>query len=193
MKIVVRIYTLVLLVAVSAHARQARQDPKPLVDTTKQPGQRPAAILKEPILLGAGETWAVISWTTNAGGKGHSRIYASTDQKNLTLVEQTLAPNAASDRVPSYQEQEYSHLVRLSNLTPGTTYYFRADSGSKTDHGPASKSHIWRFTTSIVEPAPLQRHAQLAVLRPTPKVHAQRRQSSRSGNRQLASLRSRPL
>ena len=149
-KFVVRTSFAILLAARFVCGQELRQNGNPAATVMKS-RQRSTAIIKEPMVLGIGGTWAVISWTTNAGGKRNARIYAGTHQKNLKQLAQTLA-DPANNRVESYQEQEYSHLVRLSNLKPGTTYYCQADSGSIGDHGPASKSKISKFTTSGVAP-----------------------------------------
>jgi hypothetical protein len=166
MTIFVRTCAAILLAVVSVDGQEALQKmnaTKPLVGTAKEPDRRPPAILQEPTVLGTGKTWTVISWTTNERGKKYSRIYAGTDPKNMMLADQTPANNAANDRVPSYQEQQYTHLVRLSNLRPGTTYYFRADSGRGTDRGAESKSNTWKFTTKRAEPALSEGNAQLAI------------------------------
>jgi Purple acid Phosphatase, N-terminal domain len=150
MKTFIKTCMAILLAAVYVHGREAPQkmsDTKPLVGTAKEPDRRPPAILQEPTVLGTGKTWAVVSWTTNERGKKYSRIYAGIDPKKMMPADQTAASHAANDRVPSYQEQQYMHLVRLNNLMPGTTYYFRADSGKGTDRGVESRSNIWKFTT----------------------------------------------
>jgi len=100
-------------------------------------------IIQGPVVLGTGDRWAVISWTTNAAGKASSIIYAGTDRSNLRPLPQKPETVKISD-LPSYQEQEYTHLVRLDGLKPGTTYYFVVDSGMGHDSG---KSNISRLTT----------------------------------------------
>src|SRR5215471_1470680 len=61
-------------------------------------------IIQGPVVLGAGNNWAVISWTTNAAGRAASIIYAGTDKNNLRPIAQTPEPVKLSD-LPSYQEQ----------------------------------------------------------------------------------------
>jgi hypothetical protein len=152
MKTLVRTCVVFLLLVVSIYGQQATQNSKSAAGTVSATGQRPTEILKEPTVLGTGDTWAVISWTTNAGGKDHGKIYAGTNKSQMTAINQMVAGTAQNGGVESYQEQEYPHLVRLNNLKPGTTYYFRADSSSGSDHGVSSKSNIWQFTTSGVAP-----------------------------------------
>lgn len=148
MKVLMQTWAVILLSTISVHGQPRVQNIGAFPDTAKAAKQAPTKIIAEPKVLGIGKTWAVISWTTNARGRGHSRIYAGTDPKNLKLAEETPAKNPKKDdRLPSYAKQEYAHLVRLNNLKPGTTYYFKADSGSKTDQGVESKSHTSRFTT----------------------------------------------
>lgn len=178
MKVLVRTYA-VLLLALATYGLQADRDANSVKIKLKEPSQRPTAILKEPVVLGAGDTWAVISWTTNAGGKDRSKIYAGRDKANLAAVDQTVTDTTQEGPVESYQEQEYPHLVRLNNLKPGTNYYFQADSGSLSDHGPDSKSSVWQFRTSGVAPenvAVARAHSRRAS---TIKVAAKRKTKSK--------------
>jgi len=86
--------------------------------------------------VGTGNNWAVIEWTTNAAGRGRSAVYAGTDPRDLRKVAQTTEPVKVSE-FASYQEQQYTHLVRLNHLQPGTTYYFLVDSDLDNIQGPA--------------------------------------------------------
>lgn len=106
--------------------------------------QRAVTIIQGPVVLDTGDTWAVISWTTNAGG--YSIIHAGINKNNLNKRAQSLQVDGESMQ-ESYQEQEYSHLVRIGNLKPGTTYYFVVDSGHGDDTGVESRSNILQFTT----------------------------------------------
>lgn len=162
MKILGQMLFAVLLSTVSVYGQQQLQNASEFTDTVKETNQRPAEIIEEPTILGAGKTWAVISWTTNASGKGRSKIYAGTDPKNLKPANETPALNGKDDRVPSYAVQEYAHLVRLNNLKPGTTYYFKADSSNKTNRGAESQSHTWTFATLPHESRSVHKTAQVA-------------------------------
>jgi phosphodiesterase/alkaline phosphatase D-like protein len=111
--------------------------------TVKQP--LPIAIIQEPVVEATGDTWAVVAWTTHTGGS--SIIHAGIHKNSLRRLAQTPQVLHLSE-MPSYQEQEYTHRVSLNNLKPGTTYYFRADSGLGSDSGTASRSRISQFTTT---------------------------------------------
>lgn len=172
MKIMGQMFFAVLLSTVSVYGQQRLQNVNEFTDVVKEANQRPAEVIKEPTILGTGQTWAVISWTTNASGKRHSKIYAGTDPKNLKPANETPAMNGKDGRVPSYAVQEYAHLVRLNNLKPGTTYYFKADFGSKTNRGAESESHTWTFATLPHEPRSVDENTQVAGLTATAKPAA---------------------
>lgn len=115
-------------------------------DGVKEPPPVPIAILQGPVVEGTGDTWAVISWTTNIEGRAASIVYAGIHKNSLREMDQT--PQAPDkNELASYREQEYEHLVRINNLQPGTTYYFKADSGEGNDHGIESRSGLSQFTT----------------------------------------------
>lgn len=162
MKILGQAVLAILLVTAPVSGQQRIQNVRAFADTVKETSQRPAEIIQEPTVLGVGKTWAVVSWTTNAKGKEQSRIYAGTDSKSLRPANETPAMNGKGDRVPSYAQQEYAHLVRLNNLKPGTTYYFKADSGNKTNRGVESESHTWAFTTMAQQPRAAGKSTQVA-------------------------------
>jgi hypothetical protein len=181
MKILVQTCLAILLTSAFVQAQERTQNIKTFPETAKQINQRSTEIIEEPTVLGTGKTWAVISWTTNEGGKGHSKIYAGTDPKDLKLANETPAKktqNAHDDRVPSYAEQEYAHLVRLNNLKPGTTYYFKADSSSSNDHGAEAKSHTWMFTTAGRKARSVAKNTRLVAHGNAPLTRARHRQSS---------------
>jgi len=94
--------------------------------------------------VGTGYDWAVIEWTTNLAGNGISTVYAGTDGNRLQKADQTAEPVEMS-RFSSYEEQQYTHLVRLQHLEPGTTYYFLVDSETRDD---LATSHISQLTTT---------------------------------------------
>jgi hypothetical protein len=101
-------------------------------------------IIQGPVVVAAGYDWAVIEWTTNAAGKSRSAVYAGTSVNDLRRVSQTAEPVTMSD-MASYQEQQYTHLVRLNHLQPGTVYYFVVDSGPGSE---TSASHPAQFVTT---------------------------------------------
>lgn len=125
--------------------------------------QKAIAIIQGPVVVGTGDTWAVISWTTNAGG--YSIIHAGTNKSNLNRRFQSLQVDGESVQ-QSYQEQEYSHLVRIGNLKSLTTYYFVADSGHGKAASVESRSDILQFTTKATIQAQTRR-AVAMVQEPT--------------------------
>lgn len=96
------------------------------------------AITDGPRVEGVGDTWAVIAWTTNAGGS--SIIRYGTNGNSLT---QTAMSPYADDESRAHS----THRVKVTNLKPGTTYYFIADSGQGEGTGTEAKSPVQQFTT----------------------------------------------
>ncbi|HLJ89917.1 MAG TPA: fibronectin type III domain-containing protein [Candidatus Angelobacter sp.] len=117
------------------------------------------AIGMSPVVLDTGDTWAVISWTTNAGGL--SIVYAGTDKRHLNKMAQSVQEDSNSIE-ESYSEQQYRHLVRIGNLQSKTTYYFVAASGQEGDVGLESRSDISQFTTKESVPTPMRKAVTIA-------------------------------
>jgi phosphodiesterase/alkaline phosphatase D-like protein len=105
------------------------------------PFREPAKIIQGPVIVGTGADWAVIEWTSNAAGRSSSVVYAGTNKIDLRRADQTTEPVKMSE-VASYQEQQYTHLVRLNHLESGTTYYFRIDLGPGFETGPSTISQL---------------------------------------------------
>jgi len=103
----------------------------------------PPRVIQGPVVVGTGDNWAVLQWTTNQAGKNNSTVYAGTNRNDLRKADQTVEPVRMS-AVASYQEQQYTHLVRLNHLTPGTTYYFAVNLGPDYE---AEASSISQLTT----------------------------------------------
>lgn len=91
-----------------------------------------------PRVEGVGDTWAVIAWTTNTGGS--SIIRYGTNGNSLTQT-------AMSPYSDNESRQHQTHRVKVTNLKPGTTYYFIADSGQGEGTGTEAKSGVQSFTT----------------------------------------------
>src|SRR5690349_21720925 len=83
---------------------------------------QPPRIIRGPVVVGTGDNWAVLEWTTNEAGKNNSTVYAGTSREDLQKADQT-PERVKPSTLTSYQEQQYTHLVRLNHLAPGTTYY----------------------------------------------------------------------
>jgi len=162
-----RTCVVILFASFFVYGQESNQ--KPSVRAGK-PG--PAAIVQEPTVLATGDTWAVISWTTNIAGRGHSVIYTGTSKNHLQRADQTpqTAGTGNSDVLPSYQEQEYSHLVRVTNLKPGTTYYFKADSGQGSNYGVESRSGIAQFNSTGTRPPATMLAKRIPARHPTAPV-----------------------
>lgn len=119
-----------------------------LAFTLPAAAQKPAAerITNGPNVEGVGDTWAVISWTTNTGGSTVVRY--GTDQNSLSQT-------AESPYSDNEKTSAQNHRVHLKNLKPGTTYYFIIDSAQGEGTGTEAKSSIGQFTT---KPKPAGSH-----------------------------------
>src|SRR5438034_1110626 len=98
----------------------------------------PLAITDGPRVEGVGDTWAVIAWTTNAGGSSYVRY--GTNANSLTQTAESAYANDAT-------RQHSTHRVKMTNLQPGTAYYFIVDSGQGEGTGTEVKSNVAQFTT----------------------------------------------
>jgi hypothetical protein len=139
MKIHSSVSLLILLASFLAYGQESGDAAKRLGTMTQL--REPPKIIQGPLVVGTGADWAIIQWTTNAEGRKISVVYVGTDKKDLRRAEQSADPVNISD-VPSYQEQQYTHLVRLNHLDPGTTYYFKVDSGSGHETGASNISQL---------------------------------------------------
>ena len=96
-------------------------------------------ITNGPVVEGVGDTWAVVAWTTNEGAS--SMLHYGTDQNKLSQT-------AQQDYQKSQSSQGATHRVRIDNLQPGTTYYFKVDSGQGEQSGSSTSSNVAQFTTN---------------------------------------------
>src|SRR5438270_13812625 len=81
---------------------------------------------------------AVIAWTTNTGGSSIVRY----GMNGNSLTQTAMSPYADNE-----SRQHQTHRVKVTNLKPGTTYYFIADSGQGEGSGTEAKSGVQSFTT----------------------------------------------
>ncbi len=95
-------------------------------------------ITNGPVLEGTGDSWAEVAWTTDTGGS--TVVHYGTDRNHLTKTAE--APYSDNEKTKSQ-----NHRVRLTNLQPGTTYYYRVDSGQGEGTGTDAMSPIQQFTT----------------------------------------------
>ncbi len=100
---------------------------------------QPVRIIDGPRIEGQGDTWAVIAWTTNAGGS--SIVHYGTSQNSLTQTAESPYSGA------KVHEGKVTHRVRLQNLQPNTTYYFQVDSGQGSGTGTEAKSSVMDLHT----------------------------------------------
>jgi phosphodiesterase/alkaline phosphatase D-like protein len=105
----------------------------------KGQGTQTIQITDGPRVEGTGDTWAVVAWTTNAGGS--SIVHYGTHQNSLT---QTAESPYSGEKVHS---GKVTHRVHIENLQPNTTYYFQVDSGQGSGTGTNSQSGILNFQT----------------------------------------------
>ena len=95
-------------------------------------------ITNGPTVEGVGDSWAVVAWTTNEGSS--SVLHYGTDQNNLSQT-------AQQEYQKSQASQGANHRVRIDNLQPGTTYFFKVDSGQGQHSGSTASSNVGQFTT----------------------------------------------
>ena len=108
-------------------------------------------ITNGPIIETADGHSATIAWSTNAPSS--TRVWYGTDKNNLT----------------EFAESRYSsgntHRVQLTNLKPGTTYYFQVESAQgRGKPGEAESGGVLSFHTPAMGQAPIRgEKAQVVV------------------------------
>lgn len=80
--------------------------------TPKGTFTQPASLASDPTVSGVTTKKATITWVTNRASD--------------TKVQYGTAPGSYFDEEPSNSTQSASHTIALTNLSPGTTYYYRA-------------------------------------------------------------------
>lgn len=96
-------------------------------------------IIDGPRVEGTGDTWAVVAWTTNAGGS--SIVRYGTDANSLTRTAESPYSGA------KVHQGKVTHRVHIKSLQPNTTYYFLVDSGQGSGTGTEVKSSVMSFQT----------------------------------------------
>ncbi len=91
-----------------------------------------------PRVEGAGDTWAVIAWTTNEPSSSVLR-YGTSPMALNQVAESPYADKEGANK--------QTHRVHIRNLKPGTTYYFAVDSGQGEGTGTQARSNVAQFTT----------------------------------------------
>jgi phosphodiesterase/alkaline phosphatase D-like protein len=107
------------------------------------PSRDATQIIAGPELETATDTLAIIRWTTtNPGGTDlhYGIVHYGTNAKDLSQVAKS--PNR---RNPSHPDMTFR--VRISGLTPQTTYYYTVESAGSTDVNDGVSSPVKTFKT----------------------------------------------
>jgi phosphodiesterase/alkaline phosphatase D-like protein len=112
-----------------------------------QPG-RAIQITNGPVIETADDHSATIAWSTNVPSS--NQVWYGTDMNNLNQSAE--APYSSGD----------THRVQLTNLKPGTTYYFQVESAQgRGARGEAESQGVMSFRTPASGQPPI--HNQKAV------------------------------
>lgn len=119
-------------------------------------------ITSGPTIESGDDHSATIAWSTNVPSS--SQVWYGTDMNNLTQVAE--APYSGGN----------THRVQLTNLKPGTTYYFQVESGQgRGAKGEAESQGVMSFRTPVPgQPAIHSQKPVMAEAQPgetTGKVH----------------------
>lgn len=108
-------------------------------------------ITNGPIIESADGHFATIAWSTNAPSS--TRVWYGQDKNNLTEVAESAYSSGTT------------HRVQLTNLTPGTTYYFEVESAQgRGKTGEAESEGVLMFHTPAAgQPVIRGEKAQVAV------------------------------
>ena len=102
-----------------------------------------AQITEGPALESAHGTWAIIRWTSNNPGGSDEHfavVHYGTDPKNLTQT--------AKSHIRLNQGHSYTVFrVRIVDLQPKTTYYYKVDSANPSGSSDGVISPVKKFTT----------------------------------------------
>jgi len=100
-------------------------------------------ITKGPALESAHGDWAIVTWTSNNPGGSDEHfgvVHFGTDPKNLS---QTAKSHIRLNPAHSYTV----FRVRVDNLTPKTTYYYKVDSANASGASDKVPSPLKTFMT----------------------------------------------
>ena len=100
-------------------------------------------ITKGPELELARNNWAIITWTSNNPGGTDEHwgvVHFGTDPQSLNQTAKS--PIRLNQRHP-----DTVFRVRVSGLSPSTTYYYTVDSMEETGKSDGVRSPVNRFTT----------------------------------------------
>jgi phosphodiesterase/alkaline phosphatase D-like protein len=106
----------------------------PALLTGQQSAAAPRVVMTHaPVVESSTASTAVIAWSTNVSAG--TLVRYGTDRARLT----------ARREMPW---GGYTHRVTLSNLQPGTTYFFQASSPDAQGSGGTVESEVGQFTTA---------------------------------------------
>lgn len=100
------------------------------------PAPQTAAVTRGPSIQYADDRSAVISWTTDKAAP--NVVYYGTSENSLNQTAEGAAPNT-------------EHRVHLSNLTPGSKYFFQIDTGQ----APGASMPTYNFQTVAAGAGPI--------------------------------------
>jgi purple acid phosphatase-like protein len=120
-------WTTILAIPLAAFAAAQEQTPTPEGDQTP-----PVKITNGPVVENVTDTTAIIAWSTNVNA-GTSLRYG-TDPDHL-------------DKTAGMPWGGFTHRVYLSNLQPGTRYFFQAESGKAQGTGTTATAAVMSFET----------------------------------------------
>ena len=99
-----------------------------------QSASNPERITNGPIVESVSDHWAVVAWSTNAGGSSVVKYGTNPGQLNQTAQS-------------GYANTGDVHRVKVENLQPNTTYYFQIVSAQGQGTGAQAVSPVKQFTT----------------------------------------------
>jgi hypothetical protein len=106
-------------------------------------GSSPAQVNVSPTVESVADTFAFIRWTTrNPGGTilHYAIVHYGTDPKHLDLT--AMSPNRIN---PSHSDMVFR--VRMNDLQPDTTYYYKVSSTQANGTSGPATSSVRQFNT----------------------------------------------
>jgi acid phosphatase type 7 len=127
------LFIAILVIALLAFAAAQAQEQSPAPTPSPQSDQpAPVGITNGPVVESVTDTTAIIAWSTNVNA-GTSLRYG-TDPSHL-------------DKTAGMPWGGFTHRVYLTNLQPGTKYFFQAESGKAQGTGTTATADVMSFQT----------------------------------------------
>jgi len=134
---------LLLMVAVIATGSLLFSPPAPAQATLHSKQASRVHITQGPALESARDDWAIITWTSNNPGgsdEHYGVVHYGTDPKNLTQI--------AKSHIRLNRGHSYTVFrVRVDDLQPKTTYYYKVDSANASGASDGVTSPVKTFVT----------------------------------------------